>query len=269
MAERGLQLFLSDLVRATRSGDRPDATPSRLQPRAWEPRVLQAPARHVQLELVHVPPDFTRVDSRTYRPADPDHRRFLEAVVATARSIAEPRGWALETIQEVCRALVVLITAHPPGVIIQASTVQALARGAFAVERTSEVLIELGLLHMDVSSSLDRRLERTLDPLSPRIRQEVTVWIDVLRYGDDRTRPRAPETLRGYVRMVAPLLVGWSAQHQSLREVTREEIRDAADSLHGTRRDTTLIALRSLFGLAQEASDDLHQPCCADAGRSG
>jgi hypothetical protein len=252
VAERGLQLFLSGLVRATSARDRPEAAPSRLQPRAWEPWVLSAPARHRQLELVHEPPDFTRVDPRTYRPTDPDHGRFLEAVVARARSIAEARGWALETIQGVCRALVVLITAHPPGVVIQASTVQRLARGAFAVERTSEVLLELGLLHLDVPSSLDRWLERKLEPLSPRIRQEVIIWVDVLRHGDERTTPRTTDTVRGYVWKVTPLLVGWSARHQSLREVTSEEVKKAVDSLDGSRRFATVSALRSLFGLLKK-----------------
>jgi hypothetical protein len=61
-----------------------------------------------------------------------------------------------------------------------------------------------------------------------------------------------PTTVSQYVLVVAPLLVAWSAQHESLREITREAVSQAVEPLHGGRRTTTLIALRSLFGLLKK-----------------
>jgi hypothetical protein len=249
VAQRGLQLFLGGLVRSVRARRHLDGTDGASAP---APLALPSPARHLQPALVHVPPDFARLDADVGRRGGPTCDGHLQAVLASARSIAEARGWALETTQKVCRALRVLLATHPPGMAIPASTVQALARADLAVERTSEVLHELGLLQADLPASLDGWLAQLLHLLGARMRHEVSVWVDHLRHGDQRTRPRAPDTLRSYVHAVAPLLAAWSGTHQSLREITHQDVTLAAEALRGSRRDTTLVALRSLFGLLKK-----------------
>lgn len=180
------------------------------------------------------------------------HTPWLLAVLGSAESIAEARGWGLDTRREVRRALTFLLADHQAGDVIPASTVQTLAVLGMAVERTSEVLAELGLLHDDLTSRLDAWLTGKLRPLGPRIREETSVWVDHLRYGDERTRPRMPTTVTQYVLVTAPLLAAWSTQHRSLREITSDAIHQAIKPLRGSRRITTLVALRSLFALLKK-----------------
>jgi integrase len=44
-----------------------------------------------------------------------------------------------------------------------------------------------------------------------------------------------------------PVLLDWSARHDHLREITREDVTACLGALHGSRRINTLAALRSLF----------------------
>jgi hypothetical protein len=100
------------------------------------------------------------------------------AVLRSAESIAEARGWGLDTRREVRRALAFLLADYQPDDVIPASTVQTLAALGMAVERTSEILAELGLLRDDLTSRLDVWLASKLRPLGPRIREETNVWVD-------------------------------------------------------------------------------------------
>jgi integrase len=67
------------------------------------------------------------------------------------------------------------------------------------------------------------------------------------RRGGPRNQPRAQSTVWNYLNQIRPILVDWSARYDHLREVTRDDILAARDDVSGKRRETVIVALRSLF----------------------
>ncbi len=51
---------------------------------------------------------------------------------------------------------------------------------------------------------------------------------------------------------VRPALLDWSRRYDHLREVTRDDIQAIPDGLHGTRRSSFLVSLRSLFAFCKK-----------------
>jgi hypothetical protein len=82
------------------------------------------------------------------------------------------------------------------------------------------------------------------------IASDVEPWLDHLRHGDSRHRPKAPGTWRGYCTAIMPALLSWSEDRDTLREITRGDIIKALTQPRprGGDNHTLTIALRSLFG---------------------
>ena len=59
--------------------------------------------------------------------------------------------------------------------------------------------------------------------------------------------PRALPTIWNYLNEIHAVLLEWSAQHDHLREITREDILAVRDGALGKQRETRVVALRSLF----------------------
>jgi site-specific recombinase XerC len=122
-----------------------------------------------------------------------------------------------------------------------------LRRYGLSVERTVEVLDDLGLFDDDRVPPFESWLERKLADLTPGIRADVEHWLRTLRGGGPRSRARSHNTPWAYLLQIHSVLLAWSDRYDHLREVTRDDIGAIADSCQGAQRHHTLSALRSLF----------------------
>jgi integrase len=106
------------------------------------------------------------------------------------------------------------------------------------------------MLCEDRESALDAWFTRRADGLPDLIAAGFRFWFEALRDGSripPRLRPRSAATIRVHVARAAPILHAWaSAGHQSLREITRQDILAALPAQANQRRQA-LTALQSLF----------------------
>jgi integrase len=80
----------------------------------------------------------------------------------------------------------------------------------------------------------------------------VRTWLLVLLDGDARTHARAQASIYVYYGAVRPLLQGWAANRDHLREITTADVTASLKPLGGWPRRTTISALRSLFRFAKK-----------------
>ncbi len=242
-AIRHHQLFFANMRRAVMRRGHP--------PRRRYPRAAPAPAARplvpagVQLRLFDRPPRDLRGFDRA-RHADLANPWLVAAREAGAVK-AEVLGWPHQLRLAVDRALVVLLSSLEPGDRVRFSEVAQMRTRHLPVERTAEVLAELGLLDDDRRPRFEDWLERHLRGLAPGIRRDVEAWLRVLHDGAPRSRPRSPEAVWSYCAGARPALLEWSTRYQHLREVTRDDVGAALDLLHGQQRARAHVALRSLF----------------------
>jgi hypothetical protein len=241
------QLSLAGMQRwGTRAPGRPVGKQGRRigrpQPQPPQPRPVTG---WIQLRLFDVWKDYRRFDRRRHADfANP----WLARARTVARTIGEARGWSRRVAGEVDRGLVILLSGHADGDKIRYSELfPALRAYGISVERTVEVLGELGLFHDDRVPAFETWLDRSLAGLAPGIRANVEHWLRTLRHVGPRSRPRAPETTWTYLRTAGPSLAAWSDRYDHLREVTREDILAAIGGLTGHERHHTLSVIRSLF----------------------
>ena len=122
----------------------------------------------------------------------------------------------------------------------------ALRSRDLSISRTAEILALAGLLDDDRVPALDTWTESKLAVLAPGIAACARSWAHALRDGTPRTRPRKPGTIRRYLRCIHPVLTGWSARYDHLRQVTAGDVTTAIGALRGHQRHQALVALRSL-----------------------
>ncbi|GAA3164943.1 hypothetical protein GCM10010486_34300 [Nonomuraea roseoviolacea subsp. carminata] len=192
---------------------------------------------------IEVRRDFGRFDRR--RHADPTNPWLVRARHA-AKTIGEARGWTGRVLSDVDRGLVILLSTADGDKIRHSELFPVRRAYGLSVERTVEILDQIGLVEDDRIPAFESWLERSLADLTPAIHAEVEHWLRTLREGGPRSRPRSPETVWAYLRAVRPALLTWSDRYDHLREVTRDDIL-AVDALTGHERHHTLSVLRSLF----------------------
>jgi len=146
---------------------------------------------------------------------------------------------------------ILLATQYTPGAPIKASEAAGLSALPFVmVQPVLDVLAAVGMLEDDRPAPLEAWFMAHTAGLAEPMRSETRIWFLALRDGSTiapRTRPRRVSTVRHRVMTVTPALRAWTAAgHQSLREITSEDVRDvlAAD---GSERAKALSSLRSLF----------------------
>jgi hypothetical protein len=175
-----------------------------------------------------------------------DH--LLPAVARTGQL----RGWSPSVQEHVRNTLRSLIATQPADArTYPASAVQRLGAGPrHSTARTIELLTDLQLLAEDRPDPGDPWAAKRLAKLPDGIARDVGPWLDHLRHGDSRHRPKAPGTWRGYCTAIMPALLAWAQDHDTLREITRDDIIMALSRPRprGGDNHTQAIALRSLFG---------------------
>ncbi len=212
----------------------------------------------VQLKLVDdLPREYSRFNEHEHRPLNP----WLNWGHYVAFRLGEARGWGRGVRFGVQRALVILLSGHIEGDVVRYSEMfPALRALGVSSERTADVLGEMGILLDDRRPSFEDWLERKLDGIAPGIARETERWLRALRDGGPRARPRNVETVWNYLNYARPLLLAWSDRYDHLREVTRDDVLNALDTLHGSQRQNSLIALRSLFRMAKKTGGIFRNP---------
>jgi hypothetical protein len=227
------QLFFADAIRRPAAGC-PQPEPA---PTAW------SRPKNTQLRLCDPPRDMSRVRLRDHEPADPPFAAYLLSELNRHASL---RGWPAWQRDRVLWIVGRLAAVHAGGELIKASTVaSAGSAGGHGAGQAIAFLAGLGLLDDDRPDVLGTWINARLAAVSPGIRAEAQAWIDVLRHGGPRARPKADATIRAKTGYIAAFLGDVSARHASLREVTSQEI---ARWLAGRRAAFYEAgAIRSLF----------------------
>jgi integrase len=214
--------------------------------------------RWVQPSLFEARRDFTRFDEDA--DADPGNP-WLAWGLYLAWQRGEARGWQRGLRHNVRRALTIVLSRHQSGDAVRHSEIIPLQRAMdISARRVAEVLQEMGVLHDDRPPPLEDWLERKLDGLASGIRADTEAWLRTLRDGGPRSRPRDPATVIGHMNYARPALLAWSSQYGHLREVTRDDVLAALGELHGDRRSSTLVALRSLFAFCKRRKTVFRTP---------
>ncbi|MER7313328.1 MULTISPECIES: hypothetical protein [Streptomyces] len=211
--------------------------------RMWRP--VSWPVRH---ELFSLPID--ELPHRILRDDAPRVAWFAHLEPAVAR-IGGAKGWSHDVLDNVTLTLEGVVATHEAGTPrYSASRVALLADGCKRnVTRTIGLLAELGRLDDDRADPLDQWLERNLACLPAGIHSDVADWMDVLRNGSSRRRPKAELIWKDHLLQARPTLLSWSTEHGTLREISKAEVVAAleAPTPFGGDGHTRLTALRSLF----------------------
>ncbi len=212
----------------------------------WQPR------------MIDVPKDFLCFDRRQHANlANP----FLARARRSAKKISENRGWSEGVIGYVDRALVIVLSGHAASDTVSYSELfPVIRRYGLSIERTVEVLDDIGVFHDDRIDGFEQWMTSKLVDVSPGIRRDVEDWIHTLRDGGPRSDPRAIDTVWKYLNSARPILDDWSIRHEHLREITRDDVDEAVTGLKGDRRRHTTTVLRSLFRHCKKSGTIFRNP---------
>lgn len=202
------QLFFAGMnkMRGPRSGVRARAALRTSSPPEAPAEPIRA-ADNGQLQL-HLPGPSRAFDHGLH--AEPGNPCLVQAR-RVAATIAEMRGWNSMLAAELDRALVICLSGHAEDVrFTHSQLVGILHRYGPSITRVAEVLERIGLYHDDRVASLDGWCEGKLAGLAPGIAADARGWIGRLRHGGPRSRARAGDTVRVYVRAAHPVLAEWS-----------------------------------------------------------
>lgn len=238
ITQYGYQLFFADM----------GATPT--PPEHWE-RPVNPRARPVagQLALLDVTHDFTGPGRQLlHERANLGQVPDLEALTA---QLATNGAWTLGQRQNTAIALRILHhhTANTNGQV-RASDVQALSAIDLPTWTTLAVLKTAGRLIDDRTPTQDTWYHQQTAHLPTKMRTELDTWYDIMKNGSTtrpRRLPRSKGTIGLHLRWALPVLAVWAnTGHDSLREISREDIHDALPA-SGNERSTTGQGLKSIF----------------------
>jgi site-specific recombinase XerD len=245
----GQQLFFADMfilngLRTGRRGPRPKAPPA--------PEVA-LPVGHRQEQLFAVAPDLGRLG-----PVEVvlDRQLVIDALARRVDAHALRYGWTKSHTSATRGAMRVLVTLQAtPGAVIRASEVVPLAQLHYSVPAVIAVLAEAGMLEDDREPAVVCWFRSQVADLPEPMRDELGVWFDVMRNGSStppRRLPRKDTTTVGQLRTALPVLRHWARTHDTLREVSRDDIK-AVLPASGWQRSQLLGALRSIFRVLKDA----------------
>ena len=181
-------------------------------------------------------------------PPDP----MLEAALTQfVTDYAARYHWPRTKADRTRRAIRILLgTQDTPGALIRRSDVALLSRIKHSAAVVADVLAEAGMLEEDRQPAVVRWYATMTAQLPHQMRQELDVWLDVMRNGSTappRRRPRADGTISTQLRWSVPALTAWaSAGRDSLREIGTDDVTAALPN-DPLGRYTMLQGLRSIF----------------------
>jgi hypothetical protein len=254
------QLFLSRMHRIRQPGPLLGRAGRRVRRPHPEPvQAAEEVSGWTQLRLlVETRRDYDQYERREH--ADLTNPMLMRARQA-AREIGEARGWTRWVVSDVDRALVILLSSHTAGDRIRFSELfPVLRRYGLSVGRAVEILDPLGLFDDDRTPAFDTWLQSKLADLAPSIAASAEGWARLLHQGGPRNRARSRSTIYSYVTIVQPVLSAWSTRYDHLREVTRADVIAVRDDLLGSRRENTIVVLRSLFRHCKKTGQVFRDP---------
>jgi len=189
---------------------------------------------------------------RWQHPAFQANNAVLRAAALQAQHLGEAHGWDRSTTRWVLDGLVAVLDGRPAGERVPLTEVRSRTPRKVPKPRLAEVLADLDLLDDDTTPAIRSWIDRSADELPTGFAEPVRGWLLVLLDGDNRARPRSPQTLYRYFGSIRPLIKGWAAKHDHLREITTADVYVALDPLHGKRRNNAIAGLRSLFRFAKK-----------------
>jgi hypothetical protein len=245
-AVTGQQLFFADLPVSERTRRATAAAPL-APPEGALTAVTTPPPTPTHAGAQHLlcdPPRDCRHASSLDPPRDP---MFLDLALRHAELLAEHQGWPPRTLQQVRRGLRMLASSHDPGEPIKASTVTAMSYSGVPAVRVLDVLTAAGdgIVVQDRPDSLTVWIDAQFKDLPPQIRQELQVWIDVLREGTPRRRARSRRTTFARLAGIRPFLAEIAVHYSTLRQVTPDDVIGWLDGRKHQANDAS--ALRDLF----------------------
>ncbi len=239
-ARTGQQLFIIGTLRP-RGGLPPRANDQRPEPEPPGVRLHGVQPRWSEPSLFEIHRDLSGVSSLAPL-LDPE---LATALSTRAARIAELRGWPPRTLGSVRRGIRILCAVHRPGEVIRAMTITQLTYTAVPANHVLEVFEDLEIFLDDRPDSLDSWCEAHFASLAPDIRAELDIWINILRHGTSRRRPRARSTIITNLGSILPFLTEYPAKYTTLRQVTRDDVIEWL--AHRPHRAYDASALRGLF----------------------
>ena len=187
--------------------------------------------------------------ARAFGFGEPPSQRFAAALDRVVLEHAERHGWT-ERATTKARITVRVLQARIQGPPITTRDVLELTTHGLSVRLAMAALDDAGLLVDDRSSTLINWFERQIAGLPQPMTVELRTWFEVLHRGSTtppRSRPRHDVTIRTRTRWAMPTLRAWAAAgHESLREITREDVLAVLPG-EGNPRVKLGRALRSIF----------------------
>lgn len=182
-----------------------------------------------------------------------------EVLLDEFRHHAKQRGWDEEVRRLAARSLRILLARLGADTPIHEADIRSLPadRPGTSARRVLQFLIQRGLVVPDPIRQVDihqRAIDQRIPTFPEDIADELRSWVLVLRGEGRREHPAMPlETIRKYLGYLRPVLTEWAARVTSLREITKDDVRDALAQRPGPTGRDLLSALRSLFqALKQE-----------------
>lgn len=209
---------------------------------------LLQPVTHQQLVLFDLPRDLRRGLQHGFpaitQPA------LEKALHAFARDHAARHGWKGSKADRVQRGIrIMLAIQDTPGAAIRRSDVALLSTIKHSAAVVADVLTAAGMLDEDRQPAVVRWFHPTIADLPDPTRHELGVWLEIMLHGSTsppRRHPRQHGTISTQLRWALPALRVWATRYQSLREVSRDDVRSVLPAA-GTPRATMLQGLRSIF----------------------
>ncbi|MBM7494052.1 hypothetical protein JOD64_005274 [Micromonospora luteifusca] len=116
----------------------------------------------------------------------------------------------------------------------------------------TRVLTDAGMFVDDRVPALEAWATEQISRLPDPMAAELTLWFEVMKHGSStppRRRPRGETTIQLHLRWAIPPLLRWAAAgHDSLREITRDDVVRALPP-SGNPRSQTGQGLKSIFRL--------------------
>jgi integrase len=249
------QLFFAGMASCSRPAGPGPSAPHETR----APDFPQSPAASAApLVLFEAPPrDYSRFRRQDADLANP----WLVYARHQARLHGEAHGWTTQMRRCADRGLIAVLSGHTSGERIRRSDLAAAERtNKIFGPRLADILDLLSLLNDDRIPALDTWITTTTRGLTPGIRDDVHHWLTILRDGAPRHRPKSPLTVRNHLHDALPALTSWSGRYEHLRQVTRSDVAEIADALHGHARKRTMSALRSLFHISKSTGRVFRDP---------
>jgi hypothetical protein len=240
----GHQLFFADMF--TRRGQH---TPYRWR-REAPVIVPMRPVVHRQLTLFDWPRDMEAGRRRDFR--EPPDEQLAAFLLHCVDERAASHGWHPSHGRLIRRGVRILLGMQDtPGAPIKGSELMWTSQLGISTPALVDVLSSAGFFEEDREPAIVRWFAAQIADLSADMRRELSVWFDVMRNGSTSTprrKPRADGTVKNQLRHAFPAIRAWARRCQSLREISREDVRDALPA-SGAPRVLMLTGLRSIFGI--------------------